>query len=885
MQQPWKLRVLALCLATGLSGVSAQEFTTSTYDTTTGTETPTDAGLPVVDPAPSTELALPKTSSRPFLEAPPLEATSEAHVEIGTSSVDDAETSIPVAPHTEQTTSPFESATESVHQQPSTETQTDAIIPPMETQSQQPDTATGISNPIDTATGPVDVADTTTGPIEAPTQPAQTGPVPDTTTDQSLPVIEGTTDIQPPVLSTESTDIIEPTTQINAEPVISSGSTDAAEATASVPTPENTVETTGQAVEPTTEIKPQEPSTEASEIPVESTTQQEAPEHTSQEESPEQTTQSKDTAETTQGVPDPKPTEDKNEGPTQNQPGQTSAPDEPEKTTANPDPTPTEDGIVTGTNGAVVTYVPEQDKDFSDFTGTTTTTDDGGAAIVIFPGGWFWKPSGNLPAGIIPGPPGSIPGPVGGGGGGGGGNGEGDGDDKDEDDKKSTKEEEEKSTAEPSETTAQTTAKSTEATTTSTEGCSAVEIEDCTRTISYYTTDGTLTHTEFGDCPTIASCATGTQATATTTASAEYEEGVEVQIDEADVDIPDDFDGDVSDDTAQRFQEVMDEYWADYGVSTGTETTAEATSTRESTETTSEAKTEETTTTDATTDMTTSVPSTLITMTRNTESSQESSGTTSDGTSSDTITSIASSTEVPTTTTSAHRTYYPCVPHGGPRVATPYCQCETTSDGKQMVATAPLVSNACDAYTEFPASLYTTPPPAPTPTVFNEPYTMTNAGTVLVWESYSLREWKIMGHPVTNTIGLGEASTVSTPVPTATNTNGDGSDICTSIDKNVRNALSGACNSALDQFEDDTVYDKYTGRYAQMGSILKALTFGKASCIVQFSCDDYGIGMKGSDIKKIREDNRDSVGRCGNIYLSNSCKIHLDYCTECNKDN
>ncbi|GKU06275.1 unnamed protein product [Fusarium langsethiae] len=272
-------------------------------------------------------------------------------------------------------------------------------------------------------------------------------------------------------------------------------------------------------------------------------------------------------------------------------------------------------------------------------------------------------------------------------------------------------------------------------------------------------------------------------------------------------------------------------------------------------------------------------------MTRNTESSQESSDTSSEGTSSDTITSMASSTEMPTTTTSSIRTNYPCVPFGGPRVATPYCQCETTSDGKQMVATAPLVSNACDAYTEFPASLYTTPPPAPTPTVFNEPYTETDAGTVLVWESYSLREWKIMGHPVTNTIGLGEASTVSTPVPTATDTNGDGSSICTSVDKNVRNALSGACNSALDQFEDDTVYDKFTGRYSQMGSILKTLTFGKASCIVQFSCDDYGIGMKGSDIKKIREDNRDDVGRCGNIYLSNSCKIHLDYCTECKKEN
>ncbi|CVL08971.1 uncharacterized protein FMAN_11753 [Fusarium mangiferae] len=47
--------------------------------------------------------------------------------------------------------------------------------------------------------------------------------------------------------------------------------------------------------------------------------------------------------------------------------------------------------IVTGTDGTVATYVPEQNKDYISFTGTTTTTDDNGAAIVIFPFGWFWK--------------------------------------------------------------------------------------------------------------------------------------------------------------------------------------------------------------------------------------------------------------------------------------------------------------------------------------------------------------------------------------------------------------------------------------------------------------------------------------------------------------
>ncbi|KAJ4117596.1 hypothetical protein NW768_010962 [Fusarium equiseti] len=869
MQQPWKLRVIALCLATGLSGVSAQDFTTSTYDTTTGTETSTEASFPIVEPAPSTDVALPETTSAPYVQGPASSATSEAQVEIQPTSADkDESTRFPVFPQPESTPL-VESASQDVSQLPSTETQPEVVVPSTETQPLDVGTTTDILVPINTATGSAETADVTTGPVEAPTEPAQSGPAQDASTEQSQLVIESTTDVPPPAMP-ESTQSAEPTSQVVEQPaVVSSGSTEDTGSTQDNPAPEHTTETSAEVSQPaepttqvqeppaeetTTEDKPQEVSTESAPIPVQPTTENEVPQETTEEEAPkesseaeipEQTSQSEEPAEPTQDGPDPKPTEDKDDAPSSdNQPGQTSAHDEPRQTTAKPEPSPTEDGIVTGTNGAVVTYVPEQDKDFSDFTGTTTTTDDGGAAIVLFPGGWFWKPSGNLPAGILPPPPAVVPGPPGGGAGGGpGGNGDGNNDDDDDDDKESTKKEEKS-------TTEQTTAKSTEATTTSTEGCSAVEIEDCTRTISYFTTDGTLTHTEFGDCPTIASCATGTQATATTTVSAEVEEGVEMQIDEADIDIPDNFNDPVSDDTASRFEEIMDEYWGD-ATSAGTETSAEATTTAESTETTSETKAEETTTAEATTENTTSVPSTLITKTRKTESSEESSGTTSDGTSSDTITSMISSTEVPTTTTSTQRTYYPCVPHGGPRVEKPYCACETTSDGKQLVATAPMVSYACDIYTEFPMSLYTTPPPAPTPTIFNEPYTQTDAGTVLVWQSYSLREWKIMSQPITNTIGLGAPSTVSTPVPTATDTNGSGSDICSSSDKNVRNALASACDKAISRFEDDKVYDKYTGRYEQMGSILKVLTFGEASCVVQWSCDDYGIGMKGSDIKRL----------------------------------
>ncbi|KAF5675608.1 hypothetical protein FDENT_9743 [Fusarium denticulatum] len=922
MQQPWKLRVLALCLATSLSGVSAQDFST-----TTGTETWTDLGFV----APSTEVALPETTtSEAVVDQASLSATSEAQVHLPTTSADEETTTqINLAPASSDESSQVVEPTTNVAPPAGT---TESAGAGVETSSQPeklPDTATTNNDiPGNTATGHPVFPNPITKETEPVTQSTNVAPVDQTTTELPGVAIEATTDatdIQPPLISTQAGGA--PVDLTSTEPSgvpfeISTVSTDAA--TSIQPPAISTAltevaEPTTQATEPTTQLPVLDASTETSaaarsttdEAPevstdsapapvIESTTEVKLPEGSTSEEAqvpvesktedkpePEPTTESKEVEKPTTQAPGPKPTTEDaglDETTSKNEPGQTGAPNEPEKTTAPPKPTTTEDGIVTGSNGAVVTYLPEQDKDFSDFTGTTTTTDDGGAAIVIFPGGWFWKPSGNLPAGILPPPPGTNP--AGAGGGTPGGSGEGEGEDdknetKKEDEEKSTKEEQ-KSTAEPS--TAETTAKTTEATTT-TEACSAVEIEDCTRTISYYTTDGTVTHTEFGDCPTVASCATGTQATATETVSAEAEEGEELDIEELDSDIPDDFDSEPDEETVEALEDALDE---GLGVgatttegttasSTGTETTGEATSTQA--ETTSDVKTEETSS-EATTERTTTIPSTLITTTRNTESSNESSGTTSDGT----TTQLTSSDMITSTTaTTTMRTYYPCIPHGGPRVESPYCNCETSSDGERYVVTAPMISGQCADYTEFPMSLYTTPPPAPEPTVFKEPFTRTDAGTVLVYDSYSLSYFAVDTIKVTATVGLGEASTVSTPLPTATNWNGDGSSICSSGDKNVRNAVAGACEAALNKFEDDTLYTDYVSRYERMGSILKVLTFGKAGCTVQFSCDDYVIGMKGKDIKDLRRQ-QDGLTRCGNIDLSNSCKIHIDYCTECHHD-
>ncbi|KAF5536352.1 hypothetical protein FMEXI_10371 [Fusarium mexicanum] len=897
------------------------------------TETSTDLGFV----APSTEVALPETTtSEAVVDQTPSSATSEAQVEVPTTSVDEETIQINVAAVSSDESSQVVEPTTNAAPPVGTSESAGAGIETSSHLEQLPDTATTNNEiPVNTATGHPVFPNPITQETESGTQSTNVAPVEQSITELPSVATEATTDatdiqpslvstqtggapvdltstepsgvplgattvstdaatgIQPPVLSTGLTEIGEPTTQ-------------ATELTTHLPIPDATTETSAAAqpttdeapevstdsapapiIESTTEVKAPEVSTsEEAQVPVESTTDK--AEHTTEEKpEPEPTTESKEVEKPTTQAPGPKPTTEdagSNEPTSKNEPGQTGAPNEPEKTTAPPKPTTTEDGIVTGSNGAVVTYLPEQDKDFSDFTGTTTTTDDGGAAIVIFPGGWFWKPSGNLPAGILPPPPGTNP--AGAGGGTPGGGGEGDGEDdknetKKEDGEQSTKEEE-KSTAEPS--TAETTAKTTEATTT-TEACSAVEIEDCTRTISYYTTDGTVTHTEFGDCPTVASCATGTQATATETVSAEAEEGEELDIEELESDIPDDFDSEPDEETVEAVEDAFDE---GLGVgatttqestasSTGTETTGEATSTEA--ETTSDAKTEETSS-EATTERTTTIPSTLITTTRNTESSNASSGTTSDGT----TTQLTSSDMITSTTaTTTMRTYYPCIPRGGPRVEAPYCNCETTSDDERYVVTAPMISGQCADYTEFPMSLYTTPPPAPEPTVFKEPFTRTDAGTVLVYESYSLSYFAVDTIKATATVGLGEASTVSTPLPTATNWNGDGSSICSSGDKNVRNAVAGACEAALNKFEDDTLYTDYVSRYERMGSILKVLTFGKAGCTVQFSCDDYGIGMKGKDIKDLRRQ-QEGLTRCGNIDLSNSCKIHIDYCTECHND-
>jgi hypothetical protein len=141
--------------------------------------------------------------------------------------------------------------------------------------------------------------------------------------------------------------------------------------------------------------------------------------------------------------------------------------------------------IVTGTDGAVATYIPEQNKDYISFTGTTTTTDDSGAAIVIFPFGWFWKlDSGKVGGGIAKVPaPTANPIPV-----------KEPGNENEDDDDASTKENENSTMVSTVlSTTQEPTSVSTAEETTTSEECTVATQPDCTRTVSYMTSDGTQT--------------------------------------------------------------------------------------------------------------------------------------------------------------------------------------------------------------------------------------------------------------------------------------------------------------------------------------------------------------------------------------------------------
>lgn len=73
------------------------------------------------------------------------------------------------------------------------------------------------------------------------------------------------------------------------------------------------------------------------------------------------------------------------------------------------------------------------------------------------------------------------------------------------------------------------------------------------------------------------------------------------------------------------------------------------------------------------------------------------------------VTPVPRITEAPVaeeaTPTDTYTGPYPCVNFGGPRVATPHCQCSTTTAGQQFVTEVPLVDGQCSSYHEYPGEI------------------------------------------------------------------------------------------------------------------------------------------------------------------------------------
>ena len=208
-------------------------------------------------------------------------------------------------------------------------------------------------------------------------------------------------------------------------------------------------------------------------------------------------------------------------------------------------------------------------------------------------------------------------------------------------------------------------------------------------------------------------------------------------------------------------------------------------------------------------------------------------------------------------------------------------------------------------YTEFPGSItpITSTPNAVLPTPVPTPFTTTKQdGEVDVYPSQLVHIGHVYsGVKATYTEGAGSASTVVPAAPTEVSGNNKGSGVC--------HSTGDACNRAWVQFEDDRVYTDYAAYGADVYAfLLQGLTFGKGRCIAQFECEDYGLGMSGRQIKdayvlplpfpslvffisinsnhalcfrveNLKEEH--DVDKCGTTYLSNTCHITLNYCTDC----
>jgi hypothetical protein len=243
------------------------------------------------------------------------------------------------------------------------------------------------------------------------------------------------------------------------------------------------------------------------------------------------------------------------------------------------------------------------------------------------------------------------------------------------------------------------------------------------------------------------------------------------------------------------------------------------------------------------------------------------------------MTSFITTTSAPDTTSDTYTGPYPCVNFGGPRVETPHCQCSTTTAGQVFVTTAALISGQCHYYHEYPSPVTLAPTEAPSPPE-PTPFTTTmDNGAILAYPDQTVKVGNYPGGSYTYTQGSGTASTIRPADPVQTDGNNKGSSQCHSIDN--------ACDRAIDNFKDDVIYTEFASYYARIKSgFIIVPTFGQAGCVVEFDCDDWSVGgLNGKQIKEEYQYMKDNTGvsKCGTGYMSNTCRVTANYCTNCNE--
>lgn len=86
----------------------------------------------------------------------------------------------------------------------------------------------------------------------------------------------------------------------------------------------------------------------------------------------------------------------------------------------------------------------------------------------------------------------------------------------------------------------------------------------------------------------------------------------------------------------------------------------------------------------------------------------------------------------------------------------------------------------------------------------------------MVWSTYVLDYINIPGvTKITQSVGVGETSTVSTPLPSQAAVDNDGGGQCGIGDGLSKKGLREACDRAINKYEDDTVYSDYVSRYSR----------------------------------------------------------------------